>query len=226
METNDTHHSFLIATEYPPLEKVFTRLLWGHFALSLLLAFWYQTFLPALLIGLPASLMVAWLAKSQPGQPVVRCAIGAALMIYSALFIQQSHGMTEMHFHVFCALAVLLPFRDWRVIVTAVVVIAGHHVVFTALQIFHAPVFLYTTDTVNSVILTVIHASFVVFEASFLIFLAQMMHAEWVQAEQHSEYEQKMALTAQEIANGNLTVSVEPYSAQDTFGQLISAPRK
>lgn len=110
------------------------RILWAHFAFSLILAFWYKTFLPALLIGLPASAVVTWLAKNQSGSPVVRCASGAALMIYSALFIQQTHGLTEMHFHVFCALAFLVAYRDWRVIVTAVVVAASHHAIFTALQ--------------------------------------------------------------------------------------------
>ena len=40
-------------------------------------------------------------------------------MAYSALFISQSHGLIEMHFHFFGALAFLLVYRDWRVIVVA-----------------------------------------------------------------------------------------------------------
>ena len=40
-------------------------------------------------------------------------------MAYSALFISQSHGLIEMHFHIFGALAFLLVYRDWRVIVIA-----------------------------------------------------------------------------------------------------------
>ena len=134
MEATISHKKFLIAEKYPSLETLFVRILWAHFAFSLILAFWYKTFLPALLIGLPASAVVTWLAKNQSGSPVVRCASGAALMIYSALFIQQTHGLTEMHFHVFCALAFLVAYRDWRVIVTAVVVAASHHAIFTALQ--------------------------------------------------------------------------------------------
>ena len=221
MEATISHKKFLIAEKYPSLETLFVRILWAHFAFSLILAFWYKTFLPALLIGLPASAVVTWLAKNQSGSPVVRCASGAALMIYSALFIQQTHGLTEMHFHVFCALAFLVAYRDWRVIVTAVVVAASHHAVFTALQMFHMPVYIYTTDTLNPWLLTLIHATFVIFEASILIYLAHVMHEEWVHAERRSEYEQQMANTAQEIARGNLTVSVTPHSADDIIGHAF-----
>lgn len=221
MDTRISHNKFSIAESERFLDQVFVRILWGHFAVSVLLAFWYHTFLPALVIGLPASAMVTWLAKEQPGSRTVRCAVGAALMIYSALFIQQAHGLTEMHFHVFCALAFLLSYRDWRAILSGVLVISLHHVAFTALQMWHVPVYIYTSDAVGPWVLTVIHAAFVVFEAAILFFLAHSMRAEWVQAELHSAYVERMAETARVIADGDLTVVISPDSETDVFGHAF-----
>ena len=161
--------SISIAERERQIDRLFVRLLWGHFAVSLLLAFWYQTFLAALFIGLPAAAVVGWLAANRPGSVVTRCAAGVALMIFSALYIQQAHGMTEMHFHVFCALAFLLAYRDWRAIVAAAGAIAFHHLAFTLLQTLKVPVFIFTTDIVTPWLLTLIHAAFVVFESSILV---------------------------------------------------------
>ena len=55
-------------------------------------------------------------------------------MGFSALFIQETHGMTELHFHVFVALAFLLVYRDWRAPAFAGLVIALHHLGFYLLQ--------------------------------------------------------------------------------------------
>ena len=51
---------------------MFVKLLWGHAAVALLLAFWYGTFAEALLIGVPTALLIALLANQRPGAPVVR----------------------------------------------------------------------------------------------------------------------------------------------------------
>lgn len=57
------------------------------------------------------------------------------LMAYSGAFIQSQLGMTEMHFHIFSGLAVLILFRDWLPIIAGLVFIAVHHFVMTVLQL-------------------------------------------------------------------------------------------
>ncbi len=57
------------------------------------------------------------------------------LMAYSAAFIQSQLGMTEMHFHIFAGLAVLILFRDWLPIIAGLLFIAVHHVGMTVLQL-------------------------------------------------------------------------------------------
>lgn len=173
---------FTIKSAELKVHRSMTVLLWCHFVLSLALAFWHRTFAEALIIGLPTTLAPIMLMRSQPHRILTKCATGSALMIYSALFIQQARGMTEMHFHVFCALAFSLVYRDWRVIVCSAAVIAVHHLSFALLQYANAPVFLYTTS-MNALALTIIHALFVVFETIVLIPLAVQGRSDWVQAE-------------------------------------------
>ena len=56
------------------------------------------------------------------------------LVAFVALHIQLARGMEEMHFGVFVTLALLLTYRDWRVIVFGAFLFALHHVVFDRLQ--------------------------------------------------------------------------------------------
>ncbi len=51
-----------------------------------------------------------------------------------ALHIQLAQGMVEFHFGVFVALALLLVYRDWRIIVFGAALFAVHHVLFDRLQ--------------------------------------------------------------------------------------------
>ena len=186
-------HYFSIAEADRRTDKLFVALLWAHFAASLLLSLWYQTLPQALLIGLPTALVVTILARLRPGTVLIRCVVGVALMVFSALFIQQTHGLTETHFHVFCALAFLLAYRDWRAIVAAATTIALHHASFTLLQTLHIPVYVYTSDAIGVWTLTLIHAGFVVFESGLLIVLAVRMREEWRQAEDLSRLTQALA---------------------------------
>ena len=174
-------------------DALFVVLLWAHLAASLLIAGWYHTFAQAWAIGLPATLLVTLLARASPASTLTRCTTGAALMVYSGLFIQQTHGLTEAHFHVFTALAFLLAYRDWRPIVAAAATIAVHHVSFAALQMARLPVYIYSSQSLSPVTLTIIHAGFVVFESGILVFLAVTMRREWRQAEDLSRLTQTLA---------------------------------
>ena len=198
---------FTIADAEQRTDRLFVVLLWAHFAASILLSFWYQTLPQALAIGLPAALVVTALARLRPGSVLVRCAVGVALMVFSALFVQQTHGLTETHFHVFCALAFLLAYRDWRAILAGTITIAGHHAVFTLLQTLHLPIYIYTSDAVGVWTLTVIHAGFVVFESGLLIGLAVQMRREWRQAEDLTQLTQTLATGR--LTGDDLTVRLD-----------------
>jgi len=67
------------------------------------------------------------LAYLHPGEGSTRHVVAMAQMLMSALLIHLTGGRIETHFHVFGSLALLAFYRDWRVLVTASVVVALHH---------------------------------------------------------------------------------------------------
>jgi signal transduction histidine kinase len=69
------------------------------------------------------------LALVQPGRVLTRHVIAVGQMLTSALLIHLTGGRIETHFHVFGSLAFLAFYRDWRVLITATVVVAGDHLV-------------------------------------------------------------------------------------------------
>ena len=66
--------------------------------------------------------------KARPGRTLTRHVIAIGQMLLSALLIHISGGRIETHFHVFGSLAFLAFYRDWRVLISATVVVAIDHV--------------------------------------------------------------------------------------------------
>jgi methyl-accepting chemotaxis protein len=131
----------------------------------------------SLLVGLP-TLLVPWaIYKMAPGSLASRLAIACALMMFSALTIQQTQGMVESHFGIFTLLAFLLYYRDWRPIVAAAGLIAVHHVGFGYLQLMNTGGITLLAGQVHVAVIAV-HATYVVFEAAVLIFMATILKRE------------------------------------------------
>lgn len=83
---------------------------------------WAAIFLGAAISALPV--MLVW---KRPGTQMTRQVIAVAQMLWSALLIHLTGGRIETHFHVFGSLAFLAFYRDWRVVLTATVVVAADH---------------------------------------------------------------------------------------------------
>jgi two-component system, sensor histidine kinase and response regulator len=83
---------------------------------------WAAVLFGGVLAGFPILLTRFW-----PGQLITRQAIGIAQTLFSALLIHLTGGRIETHFHVFGSLAFLAFYRDWRVLLTATVVVAVDH---------------------------------------------------------------------------------------------------
>jgi signal transduction histidine kinase len=83
---------------------------------------WAAIFLGGAITSLPV-----FLAWKQPGRTLTRHTIAVAQMIFSALLIHLTGGRIETHFHVFGSLAFIAFYRDWRVLLTATVVVAADH---------------------------------------------------------------------------------------------------
>lgn len=73
--------------------------------------------------------------------------INAFLMYgFVAMHIDQSHGMTMLHFEVFILLGLLLVYNDWLVIFVNLIAAAIHHFLFYYLQISGYHIFIFNHD--------------------------------------------------------------------------------
>jgi methyl-accepting chemotaxis protein len=158
-------------------DRMLSLLLVLHFPAALGLAALHGTWLAAILVGGGVSAGAHLLARRAPGAFATRVFIACGLMAYSALFISESHGLIEMHFHIFGALAFLLVYRDWRPIAIAAAFVAVHHLGFMVLQDAGAGVWV-MPDAHLTFGMVLLHAVFVVFETVVLVILARSLESE------------------------------------------------
>lgn len=81
----------------------------------------------ALSIGTLVASLPVYLAWKRPGHAVTRHTIAVAQMLFSAMLIHFTGGRIETHFHIFGSLAFLAFYLDWRVLITATVIITIDH---------------------------------------------------------------------------------------------------
>ena len=163
-------------------DKKVLMILLAHIPFVALLApIGYDTFnfaVPMTLLIIALSLISYFVLRGTRGFGILT---GVFLMLFSATLIQTQMGRIEMHFHIFVALAFLLIYKDWLVVVVAAGVGAVHHLVLTYLQLNQVevagmPIMLFSYDCSWS--LTFLHALFVVIEAAVLIYYSVMMKRE------------------------------------------------
>ena len=158
-------------------DRLLSLLLLLHFPPALGLAAFHGNWPAAILVGGTVSGGAWLLATRAPGAFITRSFIALGLMAYAALFISETHGMIEMHFHIFGALAFLLVYRDWRVIVLGAAAAAVHHLVFDLLQSAGAGVYVMPAEHLG-LGMVVVHAVFVIFETTVLVVLARSLESE------------------------------------------------
>lgn len=83
---------------------------------------WAAVVVGGLISGVPV-----WFTIYRRGEKLTRHVVAIGQMLTSALLIHLSGGRIETHFHIFGSLAFLAFYRDWKVLVTATIVVAGDH---------------------------------------------------------------------------------------------------
>ncbi len=163
--------------------------------------------------GIITSLPVALVALS-PGTRACRHTIAAAQMLMSALLIHLSGGRIETHFHIFGSLAFLAFYRDWKVLVTATVVVAADHFLRGALW----PQSVFGMVAAGS-FRWLEHAAWVVFEVTFLVFACRQNLAEMAQdARQRAMLENTNELIEREVQRR--TAELEQLALHDVLTGL------
>ncbi|AZF53517.1 Methyl-accepting chemotaxis protein [Pseudomonas sp. R4-34-07] len=206
---------------YRKADRIMLALIWLMFLFSLGLAFWHDTFTQALIVGGGTGVVLTALYRAIGGTRVMRCVLGAGLMVMAALHINQAQGVIEAHFGIFALLAVLTFYRDWLPILVAALTIAVHHLVFHALQHQGLPVFVMAHHGGWTMIF--VHAFYVVMETIALLYLAVHSHAEAVESQEMLE--KMLAVTSQfeaETAQGEDKVRVSLAKRFDHFLQQLT----
>ena len=132
---------------------------WSGLESSTHLHVWAALFLGGLIVSFPIVLAVV-----RPGWIVTRHVIAIGQMLLGSLLIHLTGGRIETHFHVFGSLAFLAVYRDWRVLITASVVVAVDHFLRGTLW----PQSVFGVEVVNQ-LRWLEHAGWVAFEDLFLI---------------------------------------------------------
>ncbi|WLG31521.1 methyl-accepting chemotaxis protein [Pseudomonas simiae] len=206
---------------YRKADRIMLALVWLMFLFSLGLAFWHDTLMQAIIVGGSTSVVLTLLYRAIGGSRVMRCALGAGLMVMAALHINQAQGVIESHFGIFALLAVLTFYRDWLPILVAAATIAVHHVVFHALQHQGFPVFV--MEHHGGWTMVFVHAFYVVMETVALLYLAVHSQAEAVESQEMLE--KMLSVTTQisaQTAQGEGKVHMSLANRFDHFLQQIT----
>ncbi len=165
----------------------------------------------ALILGGIITSFPVYLALCHSGKTITRHVIAVSQMLMSALLIHLSGGRIETHFHVFGSLAFLAFYRDWRVLITASLVVALDH----ALRGLFWPQSVYGVSTVEPW-RWVEHTGWVLFEDIFLIFSIRQSRREmW-----------GLAYRQAELENTNQTIEAKVVERTTELEQEISHRRQ
>ncbi|MGQ8365966.1 methyl-accepting chemotaxis protein [Glaciecola sp. 1036] len=154
------------------IQKLFRFVLCFQLILSISIGYFTDTLWLGLGAGLLVIIPAIIIGLSYPDESFSRHMTSAATQLMAALHIQQTMGMTEMHFQVFVLLAFTSFFRDWKVIVTSTAVIAVHHIAGFIVQNAGGGLIVFE-DSSPAFLILVIHALFAILECVVLCFMAK-----------------------------------------------------
>ena len=167
----------LFADNWARVSRFMLYVLLGLGALAFALAPVHGTWLSAAIVTIPTVGLGTYLATNYGSAVITRLYMGAAFMVMTGLHIHQAHGMIELHFGLFVLLAILIYYRDFRVIIVATTVALLHHLSFYSLQALDFPVWIFPDAYLY---LVPIHGGYLVFEAAVLATIANFIAGEYI----------------------------------------------
>src|ERR1700733_878300 len=159
---------------------------------------WLAIFFGGIITSFPV-----FLARTQPGKTLTRQVIAIGQMLMSALLIHLTGGRIETHFHIFGSLAFLAFYRDWKVLLSATIVVAIDH--FARGMFWPQSVFGVLTPSAWR---WIEHAAWVLFEDAFLVLaIRQNLLEMWGVARRQAELEALNATIEAKVAERTLELT-------------------
>ncbi|KXI27457.1 methyl-accepting chemotaxis protein [Paraglaciecola hydrolytica] len=156
---------------------IFSGVLIVQWIAAIVIGFFTDTVLMSATLGTLIVALPLIMTRLSPYSQSTRHVVAIGTQLITALHIQQVMGLAEMHFEIFTLLAFLSIYRDWKVIVTGVVVVAVHHFLFFALQGAISGVYVFEDGHLTYMFLA-IHAFFAVAEGIVLAISARSSELE------------------------------------------------
>ncbi len=170
----------------------------------------------AVILGGLITCFPVFLAWFHPGRVLTRHVIAISQMLTSSLLIHLSGGRIETHFHIFGSLAFLAFYRDWRVLISATMVVVIDHTAFGLL--YPQAVFGALTASPWRI---VEHGAWVVFEDIFLIIaIQQNMQEMQAMARQRAALEETKTLIRCEVQKRTSELHLANQKISETNRQL------
>jgi methyl-accepting chemotaxis protein len=201
--------------------NIFTVVLIAQWLAAIIIGIFTDTLMMGATIGTIIVALPLIMMKSSPYSSATRHVVAAGTQLITALHIQQLMGLTEMHFEIFTMLAFLSIYRDWKVIVTGVLIVAVHHFGFFILQGSVSGIYIFEEGHLSYGILA-IHAFFAVAEGLVLIISARSSESE-------SKAGYVLSSSVDEIVGTDKIIITNPVvgdsKAIDDFNRLLSSLR-
>lgn len=194
--------------------RVFVWVLLAQFVLSVIIGFLSDTLIMGVTISLVIISLPCYFIFSKPDLSASKHIVAIATQLMASLHLQQTMGMTEMHFQVFVMLAFLSFFRDWKVIVTGTLVVAGHHVAGFASQHMGGALVVFEAAE-PALLILVIHASFAVLECVVLSLMANKAQKEHAVA-----YQMNTAISKIMARSGTIDLSDEHFPTEPALKEF------
>ncbi len=151
----------------------------------------------AILVGGVITAFPVALALARPGEVLTRHAVAIGEGLMSALLIHLTGGRIETHFNIFIMLAFLSFYRDWRVLVSATMVVVIDHF----LRGYFWPFSVYGVDVVQP-LRFVEHGAWILFEDFVLmISIREGLRQTWKIARQQARLESVNSEIEEQVAS-------------------------
>lgn len=174
-------------------------------------------FLGGLLVLPPLLVM-----RTMPTQPLTRHLVAMAQVASSALLIHLTGGRIETHFHVFGSLAFLALYRDWRVLITATVIVALDHL----LRGIWYPTSVYGVPYASAW-RTLEHAAWVIFEDVVLVWACAVSRREmWEICRREDQNQQLLEALEERVQERTAALQAEVREHQRTAIDLRASEER
>ncbi|MBU2878635.1 methyl-accepting chemotaxis protein [Aliiglaciecola lipolytica] len=202
--------------------KVVTFVLPILLLISFAIAPIYGTWLEAAVVGIPAVIIPLLLINKNAQAEITQHVVAVSFMLFSALHIQQMHGAIEIHFGIFVLMSFLAFYQNWRIFITAIIVVAVHHLGFFFLQQDGAPLYVLLDGELLFTLLLV-HFAYAIAQG---VILAWMSKKNAVNTQAAHELLKSVGGIATGDGKFNLTYRSNPNSKSQSviaFNQLIQS---